>query len=137
MKQTVRRMAALLPAASMMLAIFWLSSRTGSELDSALPWFRELFPSMSSFDWGHFIAYFALGLSYAYAFGARAARFPAKALVVLLCVLYGLTDEYHQSFVAGRTPDPSDLLHDAVGAALAMLLLTVPPVFRQWRRLAV
>ncbi|QHW34357.1 hypothetical protein GZH47_28570 [Paenibacillus rhizovicinus] len=137
MKQTMIRRFALLPAVLMMLAIFWLSSRTSNELNSVLPWFQELFPSMSNFDWGHFIAYFALGLSYAYGFGRHAGRPSVKAFIILLCVVYGLTDEYHQSFVAGRTPDLSDLLHDGIGAGLAMLLLTIPQVFKLWRKLAV
>ncbi|QHT61878.1 VanZ family protein [Paenibacillus lycopersici] len=137
MKQTARRSLALLPSVLTMAAIFWLSSRTGDELNTVLPWLQKLFPSMADFNWGHFVAYFALALAYAYGFGRRAERLSAKAAVVLLCLAYGLTDEYHQSFVAGRSPDFEDLLHDGIGAALAMLLLTFPPVIKQWRRLAV
>jgi VanZ family protein len=39
------------------------------------------------------------------------------ALSVVLSTLYGLSDEWHQSFVAARTADAADLLADAVGAA--------------------
>jgi VanZ family protein len=39
------------------------------------------------------------------------------AFAVVLSTLYGLSDEWHQSFVAARTADPADLLADAVGAA--------------------
>ena len=35
---------------------------------------------------------------------------------VLLAVGYGVTDEWHQSFVPGRTPELRDLLADAVGS---------------------
>ena len=38
-------------------------------------------------------------------------------LAVLLTVAYGLTDEVHQSFVPGRTPELRDLAADALGAA--------------------
>jgi VanZ family protein len=38
----------------------------------------------------------------------------------VIAVLYGVSDEFHQSFVAGRTPDAADVLADAVGAALAL-----------------
>jgi VanZ family protein len=40
-----------------------------------------------------------------------------------LAVAYGISDEFHQSFVPGRHPDPMDVLFDATGAALAALLL--------------
>jgi VanZ family protein len=35
-----------------------------------------------------------------------------------LAVLYGVTDEVHQSFVPGRFPSVGDLVADAIGAAL-------------------
>jgi VanZ family protein len=37
--------------------------------------------------------------------------------------LYGVTDEWHQSFVKGRVPDVTDWLADTVGAGLAAFLL--------------
>jgi VanZ family protein len=43
--------------------------------------------------------------------GARAAAAAAGAIV------YGISDELHQSFVPGRTADLQDLLADAFGAA--------------------
>ena len=36
---------------------------------------------------------------------------------------YGISDEFHQSFVPGRTPDVLDWLADTSGALLAALLL--------------
>lgn len=36
-----------------------------------------------------------------------------------LAAAYGATDEYHQSFVAGRTADVDDWFADALGAAAA------------------
>jgi VanZ family protein len=39
-------------------------------------------------------------------------------LVVILVVLYGLLDEFHQYFVPGRTVDIYDALADAAGALL-------------------
>lgn len=38
------------------------------------------------------------------------------ATAVLLTIFYGCTDEYHQSFVAGRVADIYDVIADAVGA---------------------
>jgi len=41
----------------------------------------------------------------------------------LFCLAYGLSDEIHQSFVAGRTFDLTDLAADVVGAAMAAWLV--------------
>lgn len=42
---------------------------------------------------------------------------------IVFCSLYGATDEWHQSFVAGRNSDSLDWLADTIGAGLAMLAL--------------
>jgi VanZ family protein len=44
------------------------------------------------------------------------------AAFALTCV-YGILDEIHQSFVPGRTPDAMDVLADATGAIVMMLVL--------------
>jgi len=38
----------------------------------------------------------------------------------LIAVVYGVTDEIHQSFVPGRVPDVADVLADAAGAGIAL-----------------
>lgn len=43
---------------------------------------------------------------------------------VAIAFLYGLTDEWHQSFVPGRTPDVRDIVADTIGAVLAMVVVT-------------
>ena len=45
---------------------------------------------------------------------------------VLLATLYGVSDEYHQSFVPGRTADPADVAKDFLGATAATAL------YRRW-----
>lgn len=116
--------------------IFWFSSRDGDDLNGWLPWFQQWIPGMSGFDWGHFVSYFILAVAFAYAFGGASLRLRTKAVIVLLSMLYGVTDEYHQSFVPGRAPDAQDLVNDTVGAVLAMLVLSVPPFRNVWRRIA-
>ncbi|MCX7707278.1 MAG: VanZ family protein, partial [Anaerolineae bacterium] len=44
----------------------------------------------------------------------------------VLALLYAFSDEFHQSFVPGRHPDPLDILTDAAGAGAALAWV-------QWR----
>lgn len=46
-----------------------------------------------------------------------------KWLAIALTVAYGFIDEWHQSFVPGRTPDWRDIVADTIGAVLAMLVV--------------
>ena len=48
----------------------------------------------------------------------RGVKVRAAALAVLLATLYGVTDEAHQRFVPGRTAEVTDLVADALGAAV-------------------
>ncbi|HZG65968.1 MAG TPA: VanZ family protein [Herpetosiphonaceae bacterium] len=45
-----------------------------------------------------------------------------RLLALLLTALYGLSDEYHQSFTPGRSPDAGDWLADVLGAVAALWL---------------
>lgn len=47
---------------------------------------------------------------------------------IVIALLYGATDEWHQYFVAGRTAEWADLAADAVGILVAQAAL-------HWRRL--
>ena len=40
---------------------------------------------------------------------------------VAIASLYGVTDEWHQSFVAGRSSDVLDWLSDTIGSAIGLL----------------
>ena len=52
----------------------------------------------------------------------RALQGQRRALFIafLVTMLYALLDEFHQSFVPGRTADPLDLVYDGLGAAIAL-----------------
>lgn len=63
---------------------------------------------------GHAILYALLSASLTLASGR-------PWLGILLATLYGGTDEFHQSFVDGRSSDLLDLLADFVGASLGAL----------------
>jgi VanZ family protein len=49
----------------------------------------------------------------------------AKILALLLSALYALSDEWHQSFVPGRTATINDAFVDIGGALLAICFLTI------------
>ena len=130
----MNRLLRWLPAVVWMAVIFYLSHQTAGDLGTLLPFFQKWFPWMTSFDWGHFFVYFVLAIAFYWALLPKSRTWAGKALVVLLCVLYGVTDEYHQSFVPGRAPDILDLRNDAIGAALAMIALSIPAVDRLLQR---
>jgi VanZ family protein len=66
----------------------------------------------------HFAAYAGLGGLLAYG-GAPAALGPLP--LIAIGTLYGASDEVHQSFVPGRSPDPLDWLADTLGAIAGVL----------------
>ena len=63
--------------------------------------------------------------------GAGGWNWPEARLALLLVMLYAATDEFHQSFVPGRTALASDVLIDTVGGAAGLLALWI---FGRWRK---
>lgn len=56
-----------------------------------------------------------------------------SALIAIACIsLYGISDEFHQSFTPGRTVDFADWIADTSGATLAVLMYSLWP---RWRNL--
>jgi VanZ family protein len=108
-----RQVVAVVTAIVWMGVIFSLSALPGSALPGR---FSGL---------GHFTVYTVLGLLYCAALGKRRTWWHALAIAVVLASLYGVTDEFHQSFVPGRTPDVLDWLVDTVGAAVGAGLFTL------------
>lgn len=49
-------------------------------------------------------------------------RYPSVK-AVLLSSLYGISDEFHQSFVPGRTPEIKDLIVDTAAALISVLVI--------------
>lgn len=97
--------------------IFWLSSR------STLPRPPGASPGLVSI-LGHLGAYFVLALLLAWALLTLGRPTPETLAVAwVVAVLYGVSDEIHQSFVPNRYPDAFDVATDAVGAAVALVLV--------------
>ena len=95
--------------------IFFLSSQPGDTIN--LPDIPDIDKLL------HALVYGVLALSTAYAVpGSRFAKSPFRSalLIVLFCLLYGISDEFHQSFVPNRTPSLFDLAADTFGAVIAM-----------------
>lgn len=104
----------LVPAIVWMAVIFALSAR------HTIPQPPGFTPDATAIV-GHLGAYAVLAATFWWALGlARVSVRARLGLAFGLAILYGLTDEFHQSFVPGRHPDVFDLLVDAIGAALAL-----------------
>jgi VanZ family protein len=104
-----------IPMITFMGIIFFLSSQPGYILD---------LPDIDYLDKGlHAIAYGALGLAVLFGIPEEmylATPYRISMLVVLFCLLYGISDEFHQSFVPGRFPSISDLVADTIGGIMAV-----------------
>ena len=93
---------------------------------------QSAFPSPLPFpDWRHSDKWLHLavyGLLAALVLRAAVATWPDRPLrrlmaaAVIVVSLYGASDEWHQSFVAGRWADPLDWCADTVGAIAGVLL---------------
>jgi len=105
----------LLPAIAWMLAIFAFSSLPGSDIPPTTVWLSPL---------AHFLEYAVLAALMLFAIGSRELPVRLLLIVVLACSLYGVTDEIHQRFTPGRTPDPIDWLTDTAGAACAVAAIS-------------
>ena len=127
-----------LPVAIWMAFIFWMSTARFSAQNTRSfiePAIRFFLPGISQHPveviyglvrkGGHLAEYFILGLLLFRAFRAGSVenhgwRWALRALVVV--AVYASTDEFHQSFVPGRTASLIDMFIDTSGGALAQLI---------------
>jgi len=80
----------------------------------------------------HFFIYLILGILTSIALrkcGLVGVR--SLVLALLICVLYSISDEFHQAFVPGRGPQIKDVLIDSAGAIVGISFYAV------WKRLTV
>jgi len=94
------------PALAIMAVLFLLSAQP--DLGTGWSWDLPLRKA------GHVAAYGALWLALLYAVGER-----RPALATALGLAYAVSDEWHQSFVAGRNGTVTDVAIDALGMGLA------------------
>ncbi len=107
----------LLTVLAWMGLIFALSSR------SKLPRPPGLGPDLVGIA-GHFTVYAVLAALLWWALPARTSeQWQRFALALAVSVAYGMSDEWHQSFVPGRDPALFDLGVDALGAVTILVVL--------------
>ncbi len=112
-----KRFLRWLPAVAVMAVIFGFSSVPSQDMPSFGLW--DVIVKKGA----HMGGYGLLALAYWY--GLRFAK-RRWWLVLLLTVLYAITDEFHQSFVPGRHPSWVDaLIIDGSGAALMLLAVAL------------
>lgn len=133
---------------SVMTFIYYMSSQTANDSSQTsrlfIEFFAKLFVSdfeklsvseqatiISSFQFivrkgAHFSIYAILGgLSYLSVVTYN--RFPFKLRSVIsacICFVYSISDEFHQSFVPGRSGEIRDVCIDLCGSLVAIILLT-------------
>lgn len=105
-----------LPAVVMMGVIFVFSSLPSSRI-----------PNYGAVDvlikkGGHAIGYGLLGFSYYYALPKRLSRFYRGITALMMAIIFALSDEYHQSFVQGRSSSLTDIVVDGIGATIAVVI---------------
>ncbi|MDW7773091.1 MAG: VanZ family protein [Desulfobulbaceae bacterium] len=110
----------IIPLASVMGMIFFLSHQDGGTLG------KLSLPAIPHIDKAaHFVMYGTLAAAALYALPASLLRrYPHRTAwaIIVSCLVYGITDEVHQGFIAGRDTSISDLAADFLGAAFVVLL---------------
>jgi len=81
---------------------------------------------------GHFSEYFVLGLLVTNALRVSGV-FGIKAFIysLLFCILYAVSDEFHQYFVPGRSTEFGDVVIDTIGSFIGVSLYYLISRLRQ------
>jgi VanZ family protein len=105
------------PMILVMATIFYLSHQTGDDLYlPVLPGFDKV---------AHLAAYGLLAAATLFAFSPDARQGNSRrvvAITLIFCLCFGISDEFHQYFIPGRSVSAFDLLADCLGAVLVCLL---------------
>ena len=100
--------------------IFWLSNQPSVSIPLNLPNFDKVV---------HAGAYFIMGIL---AWRAFTTWLPKPVfLTIVFCSLYGLSDEWHQSYIVGRYADVFDWVADTVGGIFSVLLMNNSPKLKR------
>ena len=113
-----------LPVFVAALSIFYVSSIPQLPfLQTAFAWQDKVL---------HTIAYFIFGLSLLIAFIPYKKTSLQKKLIIFISIgtFYGASDEYHQSFIIGRSSEIADLVADIIGIILSSLIMIMYHKFK-------
>ncbi|MFH1355367.1 MAG: VanZ family protein [Candidatus Omnitrophota bacterium] len=105
-----------IPVFLCMLAIFIFSSIPGSEIP-AIFLFQDVF--------AHLLVYFILAWFFARAIKNTYPKIKSVKVIIytaLFGVLYGITDEFHQTFIAYRYFSGMDMLFNGIGSLIGGLV---------------
>lgn len=111
-----RRINRLIPVSLVMGILFFLSHQPGDSLK--LPDFWQADKLL------HSVAYGVLGISAMFSLDPELRRNRRRicgVIVVVFCFVYGISDEFHQSFIPGRSAGFPDVAADTVGGILAVI----------------
>ena len=108
-----RTLLRMLAPLALMGVIFWFSSQPAAAHHA---WWVIVVRKL-----GHVTGYALLTGLWTWALWGAARR--PLLWAVLISLVYACTDEFHQTFVRGRTGTPRDVLIDAIGIAIAALLI--------------
>jgi uncharacterized protein YfiM (DUF2279 family) len=110
-------MLRMVPMVFTMGTIFFLSHQTGDQLSlPAIPGLDKL---------GHMVIYGILAGTILFAFSEKQKNTRSRRVMlftVAFCILYGISDEIHQSFIPGRFVSIYDVFADCAGATAACAL---------------
>ena len=115
--------------------IFYFSHQSGDASmqlsDGILDSFKSLFQNFLDYHTlsyivrkiAHFTEYFILGLLIYHL--VKQYRVISKTEIIwmiLFCVIYAMSDEFHQVFIGGRSPMIFDVIIDSLGSSFSILL---------------
>ncbi len=113
------RIVRWLPVALWMAGVFYLSHQSAPLAPAA----ADVNPVLA-----HIVVYAVLAILLYIAIvppGNAAPKWVPASIAFALAVLYGFSDEVHQTFVPGRIASEADVLSDAVGAAIGVVVLLI------------
>lgn len=115
--ESIQRLAGI-SAVAWMALIFLLSAQERMPTTAGLP------PDVAAIA-GHFVAYGVLAILIRVAIGGLQTDRRADIIAIALATIYGLTDEFHQSFVPGRDSSAFDIGIDLIGASVGVTVLNL------------
>lgn len=107
---------ALIRVTTILLGVYWSAIFVATHLPASS------LPALGSDKAYHLIAFGGLSGLLSWVVSLKVRNLAAQiGLVLTICILYAMFDEWSQQFVAGRQPDVRDVLADAYGALLGVL----------------